>query len=283
MQTASEAKFKVLKLKELPPLSATASRLLELLRDEKLPLGKLARVIGQDPGIAARIFGVANSAYFGQTTPIHSVEDAVIRVLGLNMVKSLAFSIAISRVFETSRCRGFDLENYWYHSLATAILARLICNRMVVARPPDPDGVYLAGLLYDIGILVLAHLFPAEYAQVLGEGDGSHRELSLREEALVGISSRTAGAWLVDRWHLPEMVVRVVQQKPVVGSEVEVALVGLVADWVGKGFQPGSAVQHGIVSWARIFGLSESSLEGIKAVYLREDEEVRSIASMLVN
>jgi len=283
MQTASEAKFKVLRLKALPPLSATASRLLELLTDENLSLGKLAQVIARDPGIAARILGVANSAYFGQTSPVHSVEDAVIRVLGLNMVRSLAFSISVARVFETSRCREFDLENYWYHSLATAILARLICNHMAVSRRPDPDGVYLAGLLFDIGILVLVHLFPAEYAQVLREGGGSHRELGPREEALVGISGRTAGAWLADRWHLPEMVVQVVEQKPVAGSEVEVALVSLAADWVRKGFQPGPGVRAGTVSRARILGLSESGLEDIKAVYLRQDEEIRSIAGMLVN
>ncbi|MCU7810600.1 MAG: HDOD domain-containing protein, partial [Candidatus Thiodiazotropha sp. (ex Notomyrtea botanica)] len=89
MQTASTATHKVLKLKHLPPLSSTATRLLELLADEDLSLELLSNVISQDPGISARILGVANSAYFGQTSPIHSVEEAVIRVLGLNMVRSL--------------------------------------------------------------------------------------------------------------------------------------------------------------------------------------------------
>lgn len=282
MQTASEARLRVLRLKHLPPLSSTASRLLELLADENLSLSRLARVIGQDPGITARILGVANSAYFGQTTPVLSVEDAVIRVLGLNMVKSLAFSIAVSRVFETSQCRGFDLERYWHHSLATATLSRLICNTLALERRPDPDGVYLAGLLYDIGVLVLVHLFPEEYAQVLPEGEHfPHRELSLIEEERVGISSQTAGAWLVDRWHLPEMIVRVVGQTSVAGSEVEVALVNLAADWVRSGFQPGPAVQVGIVLWAKALDLSESGLEAIKAAYLSEDDEIRSIAGML--
>ena len=75
MQIASEAKQQILMLKQLPPLSATAARLLESLSNDNFSLSTLSGIISQDPGITARILGVANSAYFGQTKPIHSVEE----------------------------------------------------------------------------------------------------------------------------------------------------------------------------------------------------------------
>ena len=208
MQIASEAKQQILMLKQLPPLSATAARLLESLSNDNFSLSTLSGIISQDPGITARILGVANSAYFGQTKPIHSVEEAIIRVLGLNMVKSLAFSIAVSGVFEADKCQRFNLERYWFQSLATAAMAREICRHLQTESQVELDGVYLAGLLFDIGTLVLVHLFPEDYNQVitrLSETDGADR-LQLEEDQL-GINSLQAGAWLADRWHLPSVVV----------------------------------------------------------------------------
>jgi HD-like signal output (HDOD) protein len=284
MQTASEAKFQVLKLKHLPPLSSTAASLLELLADENLSLGRLSKVISQDPAITARILGVANSAYFGQTTPIHSVEDAVIRVLGLNMVKSLAFSIAVSGAFDTRRCHGFDLKAHWFYSLATATLSRLICRGMSAECQPDPDELYLAGLLFDLGTLVLVHLFPDEYAQVLKRRQCSPQEtISAIEESLVGITSRKAGAWLIARWHLPDTIVRVIEQTSAMGSEREVALVGFAADWVRQGVEGRHASSPEDLPLMDNLGLSASQWEIIKTTYLREEDELHAIAGMLAN
>lgn len=283
MQTASEAKQQVLNLKQLPPLSPTAARLLELLADQNLSLSGLSRVIAQDPTIAARILGVANSAYFGQVTPIHSVEDAVIRVLGLNMVRSLAFSIAISGSFDTSGCQGFDLEAYWHRSLATAECSRLLCRCMPQARRADPDAAYLGGLLFDIGVLVLVHLFPADYAQVLvRQREETHPDLALLEEALVGMSSRMAGAWLASRWHLPDLIVRMVAQASTREADMESTLVGMMAEWVRGGFaQPWEPV-FSLGERADLLGLTIAQVISVQAEYLRKDEEMRNIAGMLV-
>jgi HD-like signal output (HDOD) protein len=167
MQSASQVKFRVRKLQYLPPLSTTATHLLEMLSDDNLTLLQLGAAINQDPGLSARILGLANSAYFGQKNPILTIEEAIIRVLGLNMVKSLAFSIAASGVFETKGCRSFDLQEYWRHSLSIAMFSRQVCLSINSEIRPDADGIYLAGLLYELGVLVLVHEFPQEYAKVL--------------------------------------------------------------------------------------------------------------------
>ena len=275
MQIASTAKHQVLKLKHLPPLSTTAARLLELLSDEDLSLELLSQVISQDPGISARILGVANSAYFGQANPIHSVEDAVIRVLGLNMVRSLSFSLAISGSFDTSRCSSFDLEAYWYKALATAALSRMICAHLVQDERPDPDGVYLAGLLFDIGVLVLVHLFPDSYAAVLHKcEEGDRQALARLEEELIGISSREAGGWLLDRWHLPPRIVQVVQQS---GQDamIESDLVDMAATWVSHDVKKGSDPVRGFRA------IQSDEIDIIQAEFLRQDDGIRAVANLL--
>ncbi|MCU7904960.1 MAG: HDOD domain-containing protein [Candidatus Thiodiazotropha sp. (ex Epidulcina cf. delphinae)] len=286
MNFASQATQKILKLQHLPPLSAMATRLLGMLSDDDFSLEDLAQAINQDPALSARILGLANSAYFGQVNPVYSVEEAVIRVLGLNMVKGLAFSIAVSGVFETSRCRSFDVTKYWSHSLSTALLSRQISLMADAGQRTDPDGVYLAGLLFDIGVLVLVHEFPEEYAMVLAmlkQQSGLNR-LQLERE-IIGISSREAGAWLIDRWHLPEMIVQVVAQ-PDLSTAVrvhrqEVLLVGAVAAWVKHGFSEdyGSPETGSVLE--NCCGLSVEKLVNIKTSFLRKEEEVRVIAGML--
>ncbi len=280
MQSATQAKQQILMLKQLPPLSATAARLLEILSDDNCSLTELARVIGQDPAVTARILGVANSAYFGQVTPIHTVEEAIIRVLGLNMVKSLAFSIALSGVFDTTRCQGFDLEDYWFRSLATALLSRELCRHVVASEQPDLDSVYLAGLLFDIGTLVLVHLFPGDFSKVVAQLRlAMPRDPHQLETELVGISSREAGAWLTDRWHLPPVVVKVVAQSARDDNACEVAVVSLAADRVRmreiRDREPSRELGN-------LPGLSETAVAEIETQCRLRDEELRSIADLMV-
>ncbi|MEJ2619008.1 MAG: HDOD domain-containing protein [Candidatus Thiodiazotropha sp.] len=290
MQTARKAQQQVLKLQHLPPLSATATRLLMLLSEEDLALNKLAAAINQDPGLTARILGLANSAYFGQQNPVLRVEDAIIRVLGLNMVKSLAFSIAVSGAFDTSACNHFDIKQYWLESLSMATLARQLCRRSTTAVPPDPDAVYLAGLLMKIGVLVLVHLFPEGYDKVLVEKHqhGAGVDILCLESELLCINHRQAGAWLADRWHLPEVVVSAIaQDKQSVQSSYanEVTLVGAVCCWLNQSEQQ-EELQPALDCGAELLkccGLSAETIAAVKRGFINDIEEIKVIANMLAN
>ncbi|MEL0585234.1 MAG: HDOD domain-containing protein [Candidatus Thiodiazotropha sp. (ex. Lucinoma kazani)] len=286
MHSAIQAKQRVLKLQHLPPLSATATRLLGMMGDDSFSLDDLAHVIGQDPGLSARILGLANSAYFGQTNPVLTIEDAIIRVLGLNMVKSLAFSIAVSGVFESSSCRSFDLKTYWSQSLSIAMLSRQISLAVDSEHRLNSDGVYLAGLLFDMGMLVLVHEFPEEYARVLllSKQQPSQDRLHLEME-LIGIDHRQAGAWLTHRWHLPEMIVQVIAQAgdgdSISAHKKEIILVGSVAEWVRHGLVSDTEPVEIPSTLKDCCGLSVEKLETIKARFVSKEEEIRVIANML--
>jgi HD-like signal output (HDOD) protein len=249
-------------------------------------LQQLADVINQDPGLTARILGLANSAYFGQQNPILTIEDAIIRVLGLNMVKSLAFSIAVSGTFESNGCRSFDLQEYWRHSLSIAMLSRQICLAINKEIQPDADGVYLAGLLFELGMLALVHEFPEEYARVLlmskQQPDKSRLEL---EAEIIGVDHRQAGVWLGHRWHLPEIVVQAIAQETEGGDDsgvrCESVLVGNVAEWIKHPSPTESKLMQALPELEKHCRLTKQQLDAIKGDFLSKEEEIHMIAKML--
>ena len=200
-------KDEILSVDHLPPLSPTASRLLEALADDDVEVSDLADIINCDPPLAARVLGLANSAFFGQVEPIVSVEKAIIQVLGLNMVKSLALSMALAGSFDTHACRSFRIRDYWLRALATGALGAAVGRRMPPQGALSADSLYLAGLLHNLGVLLLVHLRPAEMAQVFDSepADDGVAAVSL-EQRLLGVDRWRAGEWLAYRWHLPEVL-----------------------------------------------------------------------------
>ena len=211
MYSSSLARHKIMQLERLPALSITVGKLLAMLSNDDVEIDDLATVIEQDPGLTARVIGLANAAYFARSNPVITVNEAIIRVLGLQMVKTLAFSIALCGAFDTSRCPGFRLDRYWYLAFGGAQLSRLLVAQTATEARADPDEIYLSALLYDIGVLVLVHEFPHDYAGVLDKmAKEPHQDTASLERSLMGITSREAGEWLTHRWHLPPFVVQTI-------------------------------------------------------------------------
>ncbi len=211
----SEIRTRVRSLTDLPPIPAVAQRLLVLLTNENVELDEVASTIEMDPGLSARIIGLAGSAYFGNPQPIYSVKEAIIKVLGLNMVKSLAISVAISGGFKVDQCREFDIQRYWGGAMLTADLAQRLAGAVAAraegeSEPPDLHIAYLSGLLHNLGLLVLTHLYPAEMAKAYAEADPEKPgSLLAAERELLGVDHHETGSWLAHRWHLPNEVITV--------------------------------------------------------------------------
>ncbi|MCW8882135.1 MAG: HDOD domain-containing protein [Sedimenticola sp.] len=205
-------KYAVLDVKHLPPLSMTASKLMEAITDDEIDLKELAGIIEQDPGLAARIIGLANSAYFSQPTPVYSVEEAIIRVLGLNMVKSLALGITVAGAFDLDRCPRFDLAGYWFEALASGQLARSLVMAMPVKARPDMNALYLGGLFHNLGVLLLVHIVGEAYSAVLQEAKKPETNLRAIERDRLGVDHRVASLWLAEKWHLPPLIITMMGQ-----------------------------------------------------------------------
>jgi len=208
-QTAprEDLRFEVRHLAELPPLSHTAQSLIEMLGDDDVDIGPLSEVIDRSPAIAARVVGLARSAYFGQVAGVESVQDAIIKVLGLSLVKSVALGIALSGGLDAARCAGFSVERYWSGALLTANLGRLLSLRARAPLMPGADNAYLCGLLHSIGMLTFAHLLPTQLSEVLRRAAAQpERGMVEWERELIGVDHAEVGGWLMERWHLPPEV-----------------------------------------------------------------------------
>ena len=199
-------------IQDLPPLPVIAEKILLEIGKEYADITQLSSVIEQDPGLLARIIGVANSAYYGCPDKIYTVSDAIIKVLGLNTVKCLALGIVLSSPLRLIKCSEFQLDKYWATTMHTANLARQLAPYIGLKGVDLNDHAYLCGLLHSLGLLVLVHSFPSEMSSVFRKADFNDTEgyCQLQRDA-IGMTYAEAGAILAQRWHLPHEVVAVIE------------------------------------------------------------------------
>jgi diguanylate cyclase (GGDEF)-like protein len=191
-------------LHELPPLSAPAYQLIQALSNEDTDRHLLARLIEQCPSLSGKLVGLSNSAYFGRTSHINSVSDAIF-VIGFRTVRSLATATALQAPFSNNRCPAFQPGRFWLQAMLTAHVARELAKKASSLLSIHPDEAYLAGLLHGIGLLALAHLFPEELDQILKPPKPPSSPLTERFHQQFGATHHSVGAALLQRWHLPEL------------------------------------------------------------------------------
>ncbi len=196
-------------IETLPPMPATARRLLVMAIDPDVDVDHLSATIAQDPALTAKVLGIANSAYYASRQPVLTVKQAIVQVLGLRMVCNLAFGIALNGALDVSRCPAFDATRYWIVALGTAELAGGLARAATLPDKPDADAAYLAGLLHNIGELALVHARPRDMNAVLtqlAEHPGPGRNVADVERAALGTDRWAAGALLARHWELPAVV-----------------------------------------------------------------------------
>lgn len=200
----------VQRLEELPLASPLAASFLDIVSDDDVTIPQVAALVRQDPSLVARLVGLANAAYFGQSTPVVSVEDAIFKSLGLRLTKSLVLSMvladSIGNPIENS---GLNQPRFWLNAVLTASLARLLAEYIQTMPRPTPDDAYLAGMLHQFGVLPLLRLYPVELREVLQKADDDSR-LSSELHRELGTDHHETGAWLAKKWHLPANIITVI-------------------------------------------------------------------------
>lgn len=194
----------VARINKLPTLPATYQKLVECLKNPNADLEDVAQIISRDPSMSARLLKVVNSAYFGLAKPVADVARAG-ALLGLDRIMALVLGQGLFSGGDAPQVRGFSLEALWSHSLATAAAA----HRIALEEKLDKEQVaaaFLAGMLHDIGKLVLAMGVPDDYARVLELARGKPgRECEL-EMLELQASHPDVGAYLVGLWGLPHTI-----------------------------------------------------------------------------
>lgn len=209
----SEKSTRIRMLDDLPPLPKVAQLILHEISDENVDIKKLSNVIEMDPGLVARIVGLANSAFFAPAEKIYTVTDAIIKILGLNTVKSLVLSILMASPFQGSKCKGFRLDAYWYIAVMSATIVRKLVPMIRAPQEEvDPAIAYTSGLLHNIGLLVLVHCFSDEMGKVFAqESNFISKDFLQIEEDIISLTHSDAGAILSRKWHVPEAMAIVIE------------------------------------------------------------------------
>lgn len=202
------AKSVISKIDSLPSAPRIYLELLGELAKDTCSANSVADLISQDVGMSAGILKLVNSSFFGQREHISSIVHAV-TLLGTEIIKSLIIYLDFFTKFNKAAFPDFDLEMLWGHSLTTGLFARTIA---VAEGAPDSltDECHIAGLLHDVGKLVLAVNFEKQYVQVLARCREENRTVWEMERQLLKASHAEVGAYLLGLWGLSDQVVTAV-------------------------------------------------------------------------
>ncbi len=212
-QTYSSMRLEIQKIDYLPPMPAVAQEILIASNDKTSDMDDIAAIIKKDAGLSAKIIGVANSAYFSFPRNVTSLEQAIINILGLDLVKGFALTLAMSGVFKTDKCTNFDIKRYWQSAFFTAELASGFGQYIKLDNDIKSEQLYLFGLLHNIGILVLTDRFPNIMSELfLTAAKDKEKRLIDYESETVDFNHHEAGGWLAQKWHLPDEVIDVIEQ-----------------------------------------------------------------------
>ena len=191
----------------LPSLPTVALELLEVTRDDDVPLDQIARVVQNDPALTAKILRTVNSSYYGLARPCSTISRALV-YLGLSTVKSLVLSFGLVELTGRTR-RGLDLVEYWRRSLVSAAAARRIAAR---SGHGDAEEAFIAALMQDIGMLAIHVAAGDQYHGLLAHAGADHTRLPGIEQQVLGFDHAQVGGRLGHRWRLPGSMVEAIER-----------------------------------------------------------------------
>lgn len=192
---------------ELPTLSTVAMKLSRLLMDINTSAKDVADVIQYDQSIVTKMLKMVNSAFFGFSNKVSSVQHALM-LLGFNTVRNAVIAIDVINALNTkNKTKGFDISAFWYHAIGVAVISRRLDEE---TGHHFREDVFTAGIIHDIGKIVMAHYFSDRFQAVI---ETMHREqinFWEAEHRHFPMNHADVGIQLTRRWHLPDPMCNVV-------------------------------------------------------------------------
>jgi len=189
---------------DLPSLPEIYLRVSQQLEDENASVEQIGITVQNDPAISSRVLKMVNSAYYGLPNQVASIDQAV-TLLGRERLKHTLIGSVLRGVFSSQDDPAFSMQAFWQHSIKTAIIARHLAQQST--QIDEPEAMFTAGLLHDIGKLLLINKYPermlaAEEYMIQKRVDILSAELSQ-----IGLTHTAVGEALMDHWGLPKLLI----------------------------------------------------------------------------
>lgn len=268
------------RIENLPCVPAVYHELMQRVGDPTVGLAEVAGIVEKDTAMSAKILQIVNSAYFGVRQPMSSVQQAV-KYLGLELIKGMALTVQLFNTLESAPGGDFSLDQMQHSSLLTARVARRLVSD---GDEKAATSAFTAGLLHNVGTVVLIVGLPERFAQISREAQQSGRPTFLVERELLGVTHAEIGGYLLGTWGLPFTVVEAVAQHHSPGrvaeGDLQVLAAVHVAEALVEGVLVGPAAAQSLLDEAFLLkaGLMER-MAGWRAIAEVECSSVKRAAS----
>ncbi len=197
----------IMNTRDLPAMPHVASKVLELSSNPNSSARQLQQVIADDQAMAARILKIANSAMYSCSRKVKTLTEAIV-MLGFNSIRSLVVTSASRNLYLSSNKRmGLKERLLWEHSVGTAFGCRLL---VLKRHPALAEEAFLAGLMHDIGKLVLNMHAAEQFDEIVQIVYNEHRHFADTEREILGFDHAEVGALLVGKWRLSQLLERTI-------------------------------------------------------------------------
>lgn len=193
------------KLTDLPPFSPVLTRLLGTFGQANISCGALAALIEQDPVLAGSVLRLANSAHYSARSPVTSITSAI-NLIGIDRLRNVVTALSVSQMWKKlPSAEGWSTADFNEHGLATAILAASLTDQI---RNDFSEGAFLAGLLHDVGKLLIVMAVPADYRQIvhLYEEEPGKRTWIQCEREVLDTDHAVLSALALEQWKVTDAI-----------------------------------------------------------------------------
>lgn len=275
----TDVKDIVARVDSLPPLPATSVRLLGVINDPGSTIRDIVETIKYDQALTSDVLRLCNSAYFGLSRQITSLNEAMVR-LGTTKILQLVMSVhATSALSQAQQGYGLGVGVLWKHSVAVAQGSALVAQRLQLS---NVNLAFTAGLLHDIGKVILSQHVADEFQKIIHLVCEEKRSFVEAERAVLGFDHTEIGAMLAERWKLPENIVRCIRYHHEPGRlEIPdgivdaVYLANCVCLMLGIGLGADGLSYRADESVVTRHHLTESDLEGVGVAVLADLEQMK--------